>query len=166
MADRYHSRVFAAITQIAADLDVATWPPHPTTGRAPVVGVGDSRNPKPNETEADEFVDVIYRVEDDASITWARIQGRDETFLVDVYVRSSVLGQDRAKAWDRLSELAEIPQGMYYVIPPTGPAVFAPPVFPGVAKLGGVERVTPAMWTTDQGWFGECIITFRISARI
>lgn len=166
MADRYHSRVFAAIIRIAADLEQAPWPLHPTTNEVPTVGVGDSQNPKPDETEVGEFVDVIHRVEDDAAVEWARVQGRDENFLIEVYIRSSVLGQDRATAWRRLAELAEVPQALYYIIPPTGPAQFRPPQFDGVAALGGLVRVTPQMWRTDSGWAGDCIVTFRISARI
>lgn len=164
MPDRYHSRVFVAVAQIAADLEAATWPIHDTMG-LPTVGVGDSRNPKPNETEVGEFVDVLYRVEDDASIEWARMSqpGKDERFLVDVYVRSSVAGVDRGDAWSRLEELAEVVQSRYWA-PATG--TFTPPAFPGVAPLGGVERVTPQMWRTDEGWAGDCIVTFRIAARI
>ena len=166
MADRFHSRVFAAISAIADDLVGATWAPHPVTNLRPTVGVGDSRFPEPNESEVGEFVDVLYRVEDDASVEWGRIQGRDESFLVDVFIRSSVAGTDRPTVWARLEQLAGVPQGLYYQLAPTGPATFVPPEFPGVARLGGLVRVTPQVWRTDQGWVGDCIVTFRVHARI
>lgn len=161
------SRVFEAIAQITADLDGAAWPPHEVTNEKPTIGVGDSQNPQPNETEVGEFVDVLYRVEEDAAVEWSRISGREEEFLVDVYIRSSVLGSDRPAAWVRLGQLAEVVQGLYVSWDGTRrQAVFTPPDFVGVAKLGGLVRVTPQMWRTDEGWAGDCIVTFRIHARL
>jgi hypothetical protein len=157
----WSSRVFVALRQIAADLDNAAWPLHPTTNATPTVGVGDSRL---TETEADEFVDVIPRVEDDAAVETTRVTGREESFLVDVYVRSSVAGVERDAALERLEQLAEIVQGMYLSF--DGRLVFTPPDFPGVAHLGGLVRVTPQMWRTDAGWAGDCVVTFRINARL
>lgn len=161
MAAVWSSRVFVALRQIAADLDAADWPLHPTTNAVPTVGVGDSRL---TETEADEFVDVIPRVEEDAAVEVTRVTGRDESFLIDVYVRSSVAGMDRTAALDRLEQLAEVVQGMYVSF--NGRLVFTPPDFPGVAKLGGLVRVTPQMWRTDAGWSGDCLVTFRINAQL
>lgn len=163
----WSSRVFAAIDQINSDLEGAAWPPHPLTGETPTVGVGDNRTPKPTETEVGEFVDVLYRVEDDAAIEWTRVQGREERFLVDIFVRSSFPDQDRPSTWERLGELAEVVQALYLSWNSSSrKIVFTPPAFPGVADLGGLERVTPQMYRTDGGWAGDCIVTFRIAARL
>lgn len=161
----WSSRVFVAIDCINADLEAAAWPPHSTTTTVPTVGVGNSMNPQPSETEVGEFVDVLYRVEDDAAIETTRVQGREESFLIDVYVRSSVPGQDRPSTWERLAELAEVVQALY-VGTANGRLTFTPPDFPGVSTLGGLVRVTPQMWRTDAGWSGDCVVTFRINARL
>lgn len=161
------SRVFAALAQITADLEAASWPPHPVTGITPTVGVGDNSNPKPGETEVGEFVDVVYRVEDDAAVEWSRVSGREEQFLVDVEIHSNVTGADRPTVWARLEELAEVVQGLYLSWDPVRRKVeFTPPAFPGVARLGGLERVTPQSYRTDEGWAGDCIVAFRIHARL
>lgn len=162
------SRVFDAIAQITADLEGAAWPPHEITGEKPTVGVGSSENPQSNETEVGEFVDVIYRVEDDAAVEVTRITGRDEQFLVEVYIRSSVVGSDRPTVWARLRQLAEVVQGMYVAWDATHrKLVFTPPQFPGVALLGGLVRVAPQSYPLpNEGWAGDCIVTFRIHARL
>lgn len=163
----YTSRVFVALERIATDLALATWPPHPVTGEVPTVGVGSSADPRPDETEVGEFVDVVYRVEDDAAIDWTRIVGRDEQFLIDVYCRSSVPGADRPGTHYRLEALAEVVQGLYLSWDATVNRVaFTPPDFPGVAHLGGLVRVTPQAWRTDAGWAGDCLVTFRVHARL
>lgn len=155
----YTSRVFAAIRRIAADLDAAAWPPHPVTGHQPVVGAGA------NADSSEDMVDVVYRVEDSASSTWAAMSKarQDETFEVDVYIRCATLGAERAEAWDRLEQLADVVQGLYR---DSATGQYTAPDFPGVSQLGGLTRVTPAMWAGDEGWSGEVIVTFRIEARI
>lgn len=161
MTGRYHSRTFAVLRDISERLDHAPWAPHPTTNRLPVVGIGD--------TGAQEFetVDVIYRVGDDATIEWARMSqaGRDERFEVDILIRTSVPGNSRTTALDRLEELAEVAQGVFYA-PDSG--VYLPPGNgeQWASTLGGVNRVTPQLWATDEGWAGDCGVTVRVAVRI
>lgn len=167
MAAVVTSRVFVALAKISADLESAAWPPHPRDGIVPTVGVGSNVDPRALETEVGEFVDVQYRVEDDAAVEWQRVSGREESFLVDVYVRSAVGNTDRPTAWERLEALAEVVQGLYLSWDATRRQVqFTPPDFPGVARLGGLARVTPQMWRDGDGWVGDCIVTFRIAARL
>lgn len=159
MALRHHSRTFAALRAIADSLEAADWSPHPTTGQWPTVGVGL------DQPGSIETVDVVHQIEDSAAIEWATIPaGRDERFTVDIVIRSSVPGVDRGAALDRLEGLAETAQTVFVDL--TADQPYTPPTFDGVQPLGGVERVAPAMWRTDEGWVGECVITVRIAARI
>lgn len=162
MANRYHSRVFAVVDWFNEQLTDATWPPHPTTNLTPDVGVGESNQ------EGVEHIDVIYRIDDDATMNWvvSSPPGRDEDFAVDVLIRSLWSGVEREVVWARLAEMAEVVQGI--VVDPTGTTLQfrAPGEKPWSVNLGGVARVSPQAWRTDEGWVGDCVVTFRVRTRI
>jgi hypothetical protein len=164
-----HSSVFGVLAWIADRLERSVWPPHAETQDRPAVGVGDSYRGTPTGTD---MVDVVYRVEDDATIDWVTVSpaSRDERFLVDIYIRTMVPGQDRHRAWERLAELADVVQGVFY--DPTS-GEFTPPGHNSDGTneawyhpLGGIARVAPQAWPTDQGWVGECTVTVAVATRI
>jgi hypothetical protein len=151
--------VLAAIRDAIVDAD---WPTHGDTLGRPDVGYAFEESPD----LAAETVQVIDRVDDDAVIEWARLSpaGRDERFMIDVYIRTAVEGQTRDQCWDRLRELAEVVQGTLYD-PDTG-ALGPPGSVVGWLPIGGVQRVTPSMWHDLEGWVGQCIVSVAVAARI
>jgi hypothetical protein len=166
-----HSSVFGVLTWIADRLDRSVWPTHAETLEKPAVGVGAGYQSAPVGADT---VDVVYRVEDDATIDWVTISpaSRDERFLVDIYIRSMVRGQDRQRCWERLEELANVAQGVFY-----DPATleFTPPGWeadgvhaPWYHPLGMIARVVPQAWPEPggEGWVGECTVTVAVATRI
>lgn len=161
MANRYHSRVFAVLRWFDTQLTESTWPAHPN-GIPPTVGVGDS------DPEGVESIDVLFRIEDDATITPVVVSptGSSEEFTVDVLIRSFWPGVDRTDLLDRLELLAEVTQATVRK-PEGGQVTFkAPGEAPWSVNLGGVARVAPQAWRTDEGWVGDCVVSFRVHTRI
>lgn len=163
MTDRRHSAVFDVLDAIRGAVVEADWPTHGDTLAKPDVGYAFDES----GDMADETVQVIDRVEDDASIEWARFSpgGRDERFLVDIFVRTAVFGQHRDRCWDRLRELSEVVQGVFYN-PTTGDMEPPGDVTGWVPGVGGIARVTPRMWHDLEGWVGQCVVTVAVLVRI
>lgn len=163
---RWHSRVFEVLTWMNDQLESAAWPPHPTTNETPNVGVGNSYDPTKDEYLSAEAIDVVYRVGDNATIEWNRVSpaGRREEFDVDVYVRTNVPGALREDVWARLEALSEVVQSVTY--DPATRAFTAPGERPWSIELGGLSRVAPQAWRTDEGWIGDCIVTFTVHTNI
>jgi hypothetical protein len=166
-----HSSVFGVLAWIADRLEASVWPTHAETQDKPAVGVGNSYIAD-RQPVGPDMVDVVYRVEDDATIDWVTISPatRDERFLVDIYIRTMVPGQSRQRCWERLAELADVVQGVFY--DPTSGEFTPPGTNPdGVNEawyhpLGGIARVAPQAWPADQGWVGECTVTVAVATRI
>jgi hypothetical protein len=162
-AGRRHSAVFDVLDAIRDAIVDADWPTHGDTLGTPDVGYAFDESP---DALAAERVQVIDRVEDDAVIEWARLSpaGRDERFMIDVYITTAVPGQTREGCWDRLRELSEVVQGTLYS--PTTGALDPPGSVVGWLPIGGVARVTPSMWHDLEGWVAQCIVSVAVATRI
>lgn len=159
---RRHSTVFDVHDIIAEAIADADWPTHGDTLARPDVGFGLDESPD----RADERVQVVDHVEDDASIEWARFSpgGRDERFLVDIVIDSTVPGQSRVAARARIRELAEVVQGVFYT---PDPPDYDPPTAPDWwLPIGGVSRVTYQIWHDGEGWVGQSVVTVAVATRI
>jgi hypothetical protein len=91
-------------------------------------------------------------------------QTRDETFDVEVVVRSYVPGRSRGDVFDRLEELADVVQGC--VLDHSSGAVTPPGDAAWSVKLGGVTRVTFKLLPLDEGWIGVSTVLFSVHTRI
>jgi hypothetical protein len=159
---RRHSVVFDVLDAIRDAIVDADWPTHGDTLGKPDVGYAFEESPD----LAAERVQVIDRVDDDALIEWMRLSpaGRDERFIIDIYIRTVVDGQTREQCWNRLRELAEVVQGVFYN--PTTGALDPPGDVVGWLPIGGVNRVTAQMEHGPEGWLGRCVVTVAVAARI
>lgn len=166
MAAQRHSSTVDGLLDVASRIESATWPPHPTTGRVPRVG-------KENETidTPDEFVDIVARVEDStASVEWARIGvgavgRRDERYWIDVIIVSSVPGKSRVAALERIRDLAEVAEGLFYDAS-TGAHLPVGGDAPWATDLGGIRQVVPDARREDEGWTAACVVSVAVAARI
>lgn len=165
MAQR-HSSTTDALLDVSERLTAATFPVNATTGRVPLSGTANDRT-----GVYDEWIDVEVRIEDTGtSVEWARIGDgavgrRDERYFVDIYISSTVAGKDRATALDRIRELTQVVEDLFYD-PVTGALI---PVGNGLdwaSPLGGVRQVVPQAWRTDQGWSAACTVSVAVAARI
>lgn len=159
-AGRRHSTVFDALRATRDRLAEASWPLHPTAGTK----VGLSFGTAPPEYTG-EAVFVRMRVEQDASIAWTQVSpgGRTETYELAIEIGSYVPGRTEDDVLDRLQVLSDTAQGQFYD-PDT--LTFRPPQFDGVMMLGGVGRVVPDLWQSDEGRQGDCLIGLTVVARI
>jgi hypothetical protein len=161
----YTSRVFATFRWVLDELRDREWPANVHTNEKPTVDVGD-HDFVPSE-EGAETVGVVQRVDDNAMIERKRIGGdqrRDETFDVEVVIRSYVPGRTRGDVFDRLEELADVAQGC--VLDHSTNAVTPPGDAAWSVKLGGVTRVTFKLLPLDEGWIGVSTVLFSVHTRI
>lgn len=159
---------FAVLSAMAADLEAVGWPPHPTTNRPPRVSIGQ------DETNQDESIVVRLRTDnDDATAAWASMGrgGRDERFIADVWILSSVPGATYSVMWDRLAELTEAVLDVFIdedgqFVKPSGTELDEDMVPPYGVWDGAANAELQNQWGTDEGWSGECRVAVRIAARI
>ncbi len=160
MPARHHSRVFTATRTVRQQIMVAaSLPAHPVTALAVAT------DPQLiNQDMPDEWVTVINEVGDDASIRWVTFPtGRNEEFTLRVVVSTRVPGTAWADVEDRLEELADVVQSLWFD-PSSG--VFTPPPFDGVITIRGVEQVSYVVWPTDEGFAGQAELVLGVTARI
>jgi hypothetical protein len=161
----YTSRVFAIFRWLMDELRGQDWPANVYTLEKPTVDVGD-QDFLPSE-EGAETVGIVQRVDDNAMIEWKRIGGgqrRDESFDIEVVIRSYVPDRSRGDVFDRLEELADVVQNCVYDAP-TGEFT-APGEAVWSVNLGGVSRVTFKLLPSDEGWLGIASVFFAVRARI
>lgn len=160
-----YTRTFAVTERIATMLEDATWPAHPVTTETPHVSIGM------DEAYSGEAIIVRLRTDEDAAtVEWMKMSthGRDERFIVDVYVESTVAGATWRQMWDRLAELADVVLAKFVddsqFIHPGGRDDTAPGylgVWSGDANVAEHDQ-----WGTDEGWSGRCRIAVRVAALI
>jgi hypothetical protein len=160
MAERRHSTVFDVLTAITESVQTAEFPAHDATGRGPWL---DDRVLPPES--ADEWVTVVQGGDEESSIVWSRVSpgGRDEVFTVEVQIGSTVPGRTRVQVLERLAELADVVQGLFY--DPTT-FVFTPPVVDGAVQLGGFAGVSTTVEAGSQGHVGSASLRYQFQARI
>lgn len=166
MTAQRNSSTVDALLDVAARIEGATWPVHPTTGRVPKVG-------RENETidTPDEYVDIVARVEDStASVEWARVGDgavgrRDERYWIDVVIVSTVPGKSRVAALERIQELTIVAESLFYD-PDTGAHIPVGADQPWSVGLGGVRQVVPDAVRSDGGWIASCLVSVAVAARI
>ena len=95
--------VFDAESALVALLEAQTWPGHPTTGEAPLVVDGDTRDP------FNEAIVVLGSTGGSTS-EWKTLgaPSQDETYTLKVRVGTKVDGQTQAEARARLKELVAV----------------------------------------------------------
>lgn len=159
---------FAVLSAMANDLEAVGWPPHPTTNLPPQVSIGqDATN------EAESIVVRLRTDDDNATAEWSSMGrgGRDERFIADVWIMSTVPGASYTDMWNRLEELTEVVLAVYtddagQFIPPTGTALDEDMDPPHGVYNGAANAELQNQWGTDEGWSGECRVAVRIAARI
>ena len=159
---RHTSRVFVALRAMKLRLQEQEWPAHPITGELPQVALSN-----PDPAFYGEIIQVVPVVEDDEITDRAFPNYRGEVLTVQVSVQTFVDVATEDEAFDRLELLAEIVQRSLFEereAPPS--AVFSPLDFDGADKLGGIERVSPVVFPTPEGFRGSCDVFFRVTARI
>jgi hypothetical protein len=162
-----YSSVVRALLWVSDRLEEHDWPSHPETTDRPAVGVGDSWQGEPS---GNETVDVVYHLDDEASIEWATIcASSDETFMIDIYMRSMVHGVERRQAAERVDELIEAvflaftnAEGNFTPVGWSADGVHASWYQP----IGRISSAVPNFWPTDQGWVGEAVVTVACRTRI
>lgn len=159
MADRRHSTVFDFLTAVTTDVQHASYPPNPVTGRTPWL---DSQGLPPESF--DEFVTVNQAV-DDGEIVWAVVgpNGRDETSTLEIVVDTAIPGRSKLEVIARLAELADVVQSLYFN-PDT--YTFTPPDVDGALQMGGVVGVASRIEATSSGHVGRAVIRLELRARI
>ncbi len=160
MATRRHSTVFEVLTAVTTAVQSAEYSPHEVTGRWPWL----NDQVLPPET-FDEYVTVVQAVEDGSSIAWERVSpgGRDESVLIEVVVGTSVRGRTRVQVLERLWELCDVVQAIYYN--PTT-YVFTPPDITGAVELGGFSGVSTIVDASTEGHVGQATLRYQFVARI
>jgi hypothetical protein len=156
-----NSTIFDGLAIIAEAIADADWPTHGDTLETPDVGVGTYESPDVGV----EIVQVIDHVDDDAEITWQRMTGRQETYIVDIVIDSWVPGQSRVAARERLAELAGAVQDVFRD-PVTGKLTF--PTSPTWAMQGALlmRGVTCQVQQFTEGWGGRSTVSLTVTAII
>ncbi len=159
MAHRRHSAAFDVLSSVLASVKAATYPPHPATGRAPLV---DDDTTVTLET-ADEAIIVNLAAEEGSQVAWTRTSpgGRDEQVPVEVHIVSQVPGRTRTQVLERLEVLADVVQGIYV---DTSAHTFTPPSV--AVQLGGLSGVSVQVWGTDSGRAGSAVLRFEFTCRL
>lgn len=157
---RYHSRTFAVLAAVHAELEAQAWPTN-AEGGTPVIVFGDTFGVFESSREA---VGVSLSV-DDGLIEWARMgpAGRDETFTVDVVARTSLPGRTGTQCLSRLEDLSEVVEDVLFDTTNRVPRVLS---VDGIVNLTRVGRVAPQVIGTDEGYVGIVTVSMSVQARI
>lgn len=155
---RFHSRTFEALKVTAEALNAVSYPT--LLGSTPKVIYGD---PFGVQDGTREVIGVAVTIDDD-QITWERIPaGRDETFTIAIIIRSEIPGRTGAQVVDRLSELTEVVEGVFFDLESSKPVLLA---VSGITNLSMVSRVAPDVRAGDQGYVGAVDVSFAVRCRI
>lgn len=160
MSSRYTSRIYAVWKALHEALSFAEF--SPANGQSPVILFGDPFG----ETESGrEWIGIVFDIEN-ADREWARMSpaGRDENFTVQVVVRSEVPGRTGAEVVDRLEELTNTIEGLFYDTETR--AVADPLSVAGVVNLSRVGTPRPEVRATDEGYEGVAVVPISIQTRI
>jgi hypothetical protein len=155
---RFHSRTFEALKVTAEALGSVSYPT--LLGSTPKIIYGD---PFGVQDGTREVIGVALTI-DDGSLTWERmLAGRDETFTIQIVVRSEIPGRTGAQVVERLSDLTEVVEGVFFDLDTARPALLA---VSGFTNLSMISRVAPDVRATEQGYVGAVDVSFAVRCRI
>jgi hypothetical protein len=154
---RRSSTVFDVVLAMVADVEAANIPLG--IGGAPQVTSSDL-----STSEAREAIAVVPNVED-TSAQWQRMgpAGRDETYRIDIQIRTTTPGALERNCIVRLRDMTAAVEAIWHN---NSTRKFVPPDVPGVQLLGGVVGTTFQVLPTNEGWVGQSVVRFEITARI
>ena len=156
--------IFAAFLALHDLLEAQTWPPHPTTGEAPLVHFGDTKD------VLQEGIFIMGAPAVDTERTWATLGAPsvDEKFTLRVRIGARVIGQSRREAVARIDELHAVVETALRDQTTGKPTTYF------VTAVGGVQYLTVAIASTapafgplpDGGDGAGADIDFAFKARI
>jgi hypothetical protein len=155
----HHSRVFAVTRWIRDAIGDAPFPTS-SQGETPQTSASIIGQDQPGE-----WVSVVNDVGDDATIDWVVLgaKGRDETFRVRIVMYVGSTGMTDTEVEDRLEELAEVVQGIFYT--PDSRTITTPEPA-GVVNMSRTSQVSYGIWPTREGFAGSAELVYEARCRI
>jgi hypothetical protein len=155
---RFHSRTFAVLRAVHNELSGVAFPA--LQGSTPKLIFGD---PFGVQDGAREIIGVVLTVDNNRA-GWDRMPGgREETFDVNIIIRSELLGRTGPQVLDRLDELTELVESVFYDTSRAQPNVL--PV-DGVTNLTLISSVRPDVRADAEGFVGAVDVVVSFNCRI